>query len=181
MKKLLLDVLGKDGYSVSKHDVDLVSKALKKIERIFVSGIDETTKVVIKKKDYYKIEITITLFNTIFRAEDTDRSIIKAINKTVDKLYSQLVKGKEKIKNRFSRRGNNYELEFEEKLNEELYTWNNVTKEKKIILNPISVEDAIFELEQLGHSFYIFKHLETNNICVIYKRTNGEYGLIETE
>ena len=56
-----------------------------------------------------------------------------------------------------------------------------IVKRKKIELKPIDEEEAIIEMEMLGHSFFVYKDVESDKICVLYKRTNGNYGIIETE
>jgi putative sigma-54 modulation protein len=177
-----LEILGKEGYVVAEHEKELVEKALLKIIRIFKGDINDTIKVLIKKtnNNQYKVEITTSVLNTIFRSEDVDKNLRNAIGKATDKLFSQLVRGKEKIKNRFSRRGSKIELDFLEELADDAPLGKEV-KLKKIVLDAISSEDAIFELEQIGHTFYIYRDLDTQNICVVYKRTDGNYGVIETQ
>ena len=55
-----------------------------------------------------------------------------------------------------------------------------VAKRKKIYLKPMDEEEAIVQMELLGHSFYIYKSIDNNNVCVLYKRFDGTYGVIET-
>ncbi|MDR2867057.1 MAG: ribosome-associated translation inhibitor RaiA [Acholeplasmatales bacterium] len=178
-----LEILGKEGYVISEHEKQLVEQALQKIKRIFGSEVSGTTKAQIKKglNNVYKVEITINVLNTNFRSEDVDKSIKKAINKASDKLFSQLVRGKEKIKNRFSRRGSKIELNFENIQEVDEIAPGMQVKVKEIILNEISLEDAIFELEQIGHTFYVYKDLDNHKTCVVYKRNDGNYGVIETQ
>ena len=56
-----------------------------------------------------------------------------------------------------------------------------IVKRKNIELKPIDEEEAIIEMEMLGHSFFVYKDVETDSICVLYKRKNGNYGIIETK
>ena len=176
-----IDVLGKDGYIVTNHERDLANKSLLKITRIFKDNITSDIVVYIKKgKNHYKIEVSLTVFNNLFRSEEEDKNIITAFKLSVDKLYSQILRGKEKIKNRFARRGQspfseNFVNETQDSTNEK------IVKVKKLVLTPIDLNEAILELEQLGHSFYVFKDETTQQVSILYKRNDGGYGLIETQ
>ena len=58
---------------------------------------------------------------------------------------------------------------------------NNVIKTKKIKLVPMDVEDAILEMNMLGHTFFLYKDIATEKTCVVYKRLDGDYGVLESE
>ena len=71
----------------------------------------------------------------------------------------------------------NFEIDLEDKFEE---VESKVLKRKKVDMNPMVEEEAIMQMEMLGHSFFVFKNAETNNICVLYLRKDGNYGIIET-
>ena len=183
-----IDVLGRDGYVVSDSDKALAEKSLQSIERVFASNVGSTAKVVIKRVgSSFKIEVTITALNMAFRAEYdpqkeeiNDTSIRTAFDKVSQKLFSQIRRGKEKIKNRFERTGLKevYSKEFENEVNE-LTEIPKKVRTKQLLLTPITLDDAIFELEQSGHSFYIFYDKNQKKVCTLYKRNDGDYGVIE--
>ncbi|MBR3081850.1 MAG: sigma 54 modulation/S30EA ribosomal C-terminal domain-containing protein, partial [Clostridiales bacterium] len=56
-----------------------------------------------------------------------------------------------------------------------------ITKRKQFALRPMTTEDAILQLEMLGHDFYVYLDSDTNSVCVVYKRNDGGYGLLEPE
>ena len=56
-----------------------------------------------------------------------------------------------------------------------------VVKRKKLEMKPMSEEEAVLEMELLGHNFFVYKDMDTNSINVLYKRKDGDYGLIETK
>ena len=71
--------------------------------------------------------------------------------------------------------------DFEYDLVDELSEEEKVVKRKNVELKPIDEEEAIIQMEMLGHSFFVYKDVSTNEVCVLYKRKNGNYGIIETK
>ncbi len=135
--------------------------------------------------DLMVVEITLKLDGKIFRAEARDEEILTAVDRTVDKLESQIRKQKTK----FIRQKKEYP-EIVSFLADEAdvdFDFDEETEEKKIIrrksfeLRPMSSEDAILQMEMLGHSFLVYLDSDLNSVCVVYKRKDGNYGLIEPE
>ena len=101
-----------------------------------------------------------------------------AIDKIADKLERQIRKNKEKINKKVNKTLIN---DFEYDLVDELSEDEKVVKRKNVELKPIDEEEAIIQMEMLGHSFFVYKDVNTNEVCVLYKRKNGNYGIIETK
>ena len=101
-----------------------------------------------------------------------------AIDLVVDKLEGQIRKTKSKLKKQIKK--NETVLNFDYELSEGEEYRNKIVKRKQLELKPMSEEEAILQLELLGHDFFIYKDVHTNEIDILYKRRDGNYGVIET-
>ncbi len=123
------------------------------------------------------IEVTIPTKHFTLRNEETNEDLYAAIDKIVDKLERQIRKNKEKINKKVNTTLIN---DFEYDLIDELSEDEKIVKRKNVELKPIDEEEAIIQMEMLGHSFFVYKDVDTNEVCILYKRKNGNYGIIET-
>ncbi|XMB71977.1 ribosome-associated translation inhibitor RaiA [Mycoplasmatota bacterium WC30] len=176
-----LDIRGKGGFVITDAIYNYLDKKLKKIDKVFQEQL--VAYIVCKVyRDGTKVEITIPIKFITMRAEVQDKDLYAAIDRAVDKLEAQIRKNKHKmnrslqekvgLKNAF----NNDYLDIIE-LEKELIS---PIKKKKIKLEILSLDEAITQMELLGHDFFIFKN-EDNLLSVLYLREDGKYGLIETE
>lgn len=124
------------------------------------------------------IEVTIPTKHFTLRNEETNEDLYAAIDKIVDKLERQIRKNKEKINKKVNKTLIN---DFEYDLVDELLEDEKIVKRKNVELKPIDEDEAIIQMEMLGHSFFVYKDVNTNEVCVLYKRKNGNYGIIETK
>ena len=123
------------------------------------------------------IEVTIPTKHFTLRNEETNEDLYAAIDKIVDKLERQIRKNKEKINKKVNTTLIN---DFEYDLIDELSEDEKIVKRKNVELKPIDEEEAIIQMEMLGHSFFVYKDVDTNDVCILYKRRNGNYGIVET-
>jgi len=159
----------------------------KKLERVINIFHDHTIleiRVVFKKySDYSKVEITIPAKGTTMRAEVNHKDLKAAVDLAVDKLVSQIRKYKGKFDNKLERTG--IKGAFKEELDktdvEVEIMKQNVVRNKQVDLKPMTVEEAITEMEMLGHDFYVFLDIKTKNTHVVYLRADGDYAVIETK
>ncbi len=147
--------------------------------------LDETDKakatVLVKVRDYLnKVEVTIPLKSLILRAEESQEDYYAAIDLVIDKLERQIRKNKTRIASNKKKELRDFAYNYIEELDDENQQEEKIVKRKKIDLKPMSEEEAILQMELLGHSFYLYKDAETNNPTVIYKRKDGDYGIIES-
>ncbi|MDO4748793.1 MAG: ribosome-associated translation inhibitor RaiA [Eubacteriales bacterium] len=153
-----------------------VEKKLKKFEKIFSE--DATVNVVVTmNKNNQTVEITIKDNSMVYRAEKTQLEMNDAVDKCVDVLGRQLRKNKAKLEKKL-KSGSIDDL-FEapiEDAEEEEYK---IIRTKQIPLKPITVDEAILQMNMVGHSFYMFTNVDTNEVNVVYSRENGAYGLLE--
>ena len=157
---------------------DYITSNLFKLEKYLDDNDEVEAKALIsaRGKDQ-KVEVTIWSGKYNIRAEEVNPDLYAAIDLVVDKLERQFKKYRGKLTNK---RSNNKEeipsIEIEEYFEDEEQT---VVRRKEVYLKPIDEEEAITQMELLGHSFFVFKNVDTNNINVVYKRNDGDYGIIE--
>ena len=171
-----------DKIKVTKAIQDYAQEKLGRIEKYLGDSNNVRATVMVNVKGHrQKVEVTIPLKTVILRAEETRDDLYAAIDVVVDKLERQIRKNKTKLQSKkmkelFSR---DFMFESIEKVEEE--NEDKIVKRKKVEVKPMSEEEAILQMELLEHQFYIFKDSETNKIAVVYKRNEGNYGIIESE
>lgn len=164
---------------------DYVEKKVGKLERYFSDVPDATAHVNLKvySEKTAKVEVTIPLPYLVLRAEETSPDLYASIDLVVDKLERQIRKFKTKI-NRKSRETaipNAATFFSEENGEEENGSELEIVRTKRLSLKPMDSEEAVLQMNMLGHNFFIFEDAETNGISIVYRRKDGKYGLIETD
>ncbi|MBQ1489871.1 MAG: ribosome-associated translation inhibitor RaiA [Eubacterium sp.] len=160
---------------------DKIEKKFEKLGKYFSDDI--TANVVLsQERGKDKIEATINAKGTVFRSEEVTMEVHEGIDKVIDKLSRQMSKYKGKLQKRYN---DNKALKFEfvpelETAEEEAASEARVVKTKKFDLRPMDTEEAILQMELLDHNFYVFLNMETDSVNVVYKRNDGDYGLLET-
>ncbi len=157
-----------------------ITKKLGTLDKYFIVSDEVEAKVLIRVYPVgQKIEVTIPTEYVLLRAEVVDQDLYNAIDLVVDKLEGQI----RKYKTRLSRKSKDHKLAFNvaslEPLEEE--EEDVIVKTKTIHPKPMDLEEAIMQMELIGHSFFVYKDTETGLISVVYKRLDGDYGLIETD
>lgn len=156
---------------------DRVEKKLKKFDKVF-SDDAQAFVVATLDKNSQTVEITIKDNQMVYRAEKTMPEMNDAVDKCVDVLGRQLRKNKARLEKRL-RQGSLEELvaPVEEEVEaEEEYT---VVRNKRIPVKPITVEEAILQMNMVGHKFYMFTNADTGEVNVVYARDDGAYGLLQ--
>lgn len=159
---------------------------VKKIEKFLNDADTREANIVIKVYNNIQIvEITVPLKNIILRAEVGEEDIYAAIDVAVDKLERQVRKNKTKLAALSKKKKQAEELRYEyfEKMNEKEddEKEHKVVKRKSIDVKPMSEEEAMLQMDLLGHEFFLYKDADTMKPAVIYKRKDGNFGLIEAE
>jgi len=156
---------------------ELIEKKMKKLDKFFDEDTD--VKVVLSvEKDRNIMEATIHHEGLIIRSEDHTRDMYSTVDKVVRKLEKQLLSHKSKLTARF-KSGAFKEDEKYPDLEAELAQ--EVVKRKSFPIKPMSVDEAIMQMNLLAHSFFVFVNDETNKVNVIYIRVDGQIGLLEPE
>ena len=160
---------------------EYTAKKLSKLSRFF-SDDDCTADVVytLEKGDRYKVEVTVVYKGMIFRAQSTTDDFFHSVDEIVDILVRQIRKHKTKLERQI--KGSKFV--FDEIPDVALETIEEETggiiKRKKITIKPMSAEEAVLQMNMLGHDFFVFRD-EDGQATVVYRRRDGNYGLIETD
>ena len=179
-----VEIVGKNGFEFHERTEELVRKRLQKIENFFKDGVIDTARVVLKKYNtYYACEITIPVKGLIFRSEVKDKDFKAAIDIACDKLLSQVRRRKDRVKNKLEKEGikevyRNNQFDMDD-ISTDVFA-GSLVKNKKIDLKPMTVEEALDQMELLGHDFFVFQDAASHNVCVVYTRDVGNYAIIET-
>ena len=154
---------------------------LSKLERYLESSENATATVLVKIRGHlHKVEVTIPLKSIILRAEEQQEDFYAAIDVVIDKLERQIRKNKTRIAASKKKEAKDFAYNYIEELEVEEDEPEVVVKRKKIDLKPMDEEEAILQMELLGHSFYLYKDADTDRPTVVYKRKDGNYGIIES-
>ena len=155
-----------------------VEDKLAKLDKYF--GDDCTANVTLSSKHNRKcLEITINSAGIIFRSEVEDETFRNALDRAVYSIERQIRKNKTRLQRKL-RQGafDNGILETNEDFEEEAEF---TVREKTFSIKPMSTEEAIMQMNLLEHEFFVYKNDKTDSVCVVYKRKDGAYGLINTE
>lgn len=159
----------------------LIEKKLGKFDRYFDDNVEARVVVSVEKKRHI-VEVTIPLNGTILRAEEFSNDMYTSVERVLEKLERQIRKHKTKLEKRIKEGAFKYEEPLfaasEEDEGEEEEA---VVRTKRFLLKPMTVEEAITQMELLGHDFFVFSNAESGDVNVIYRRKDGGYGLIEPE
>lgn len=131
------------------------------------------------EKERHKVEVTIPMKGNTLRAEETNSDMYVSIDLVQETLERQLKKYKNKIVDR-KHSSEVFAPEFMEKDYDEDDSIR-IEKSKRFAVKPMDPEEACLQMELLGHSFYVFRNSETDEINVVYKRKGNTYGIIEPE
>ena len=179
MKEVVImktNISGKN-YTPSDKLKETIEKKFRKLDKYFSNEITGNV-MAIREKDGYKIEATINSKGTIFRAEVKADDPYDAVDRVIDKLSSQMSKFKSKLQKKYkgSKEFMFAELPEIEEEQEELQ----IVKKKRFELTPMTVDEAIVQMELLAHNFFVFLNIETDSVNVVYRRDDKAYGLLET-
>lgn len=156
-----------------------VEKKLSKFEKYFNPDTEANATLTVEKNRHI-IEVTIPFNGVILRGEEATEDMYSSIDNVVEKLESQIAKYRTKLERKIkdgSVRFENFSFNQEDDDDEEP----KIVKTKRFAMKPMPVEEAVLQMELLGHSFFMFHNAESDEVNVVYKRKDGDYGLIEPE
>ena len=156
---------------------EYVKEKLSKLDKYLVNQKAKAT-VLVKVRSYsQKVEVTIPLKTLILRAEEEQEDFYAAVDLVINKLERQIRKNKAKLESRNKTKTKEFNIDDLIPIDDDT----EIVKRKKIEVKPMSSDEAILQMELLGHDFYVYKDSETNSVNVIYKRKENGYGIIESE
>ena len=162
---------------VPKDFFELADRKLSKYDKFFKD--DAIANVTLRKRKNGReiLEVTITSSGLMFRGEEEDSTFQNALDAVMESIERQLRKNKTKLEKRL--RDGVFPKEIVEAVDEEPAVTSDVpVRVKEFVLKPMSTEEAILQMNMLGHQFFVFLDQNTSKICVVYERKDGKYGLI---
>lgn len=141
---------------------------------------DDKVKVVLEVRKYgHKIEVMFPVRDGFVKAESIDEDLYVAVDLVTDKLKSQL----SKYANKLVSKRHEIDKHFEalRVVTTEVKVEKRIVKRKSFNMKPMGEEEAVLQMEMLGHETFMFFNAETNTMCLIYKRNDGNYGIVESE
>ena len=171
-----IEVLGKN-YEVSDKLKEITAQKLSKLDKYF-DGEETKVKVCFKKQATSSTtEVMLDYTGKFVRATATGDNFYDTLDVVLPKLEGQI----RKHRTRFDKHQKNVAFRQDAVFNGEEPKTGTIVKQKKFALKPMTVDEAIEEMELLGHNFYVFKEIKSNTIQVLYLRKDGDLGLIEPE
>ena len=171
----------KTTYTVKKMTIkpstqDHIEKKLQKLDKFFSDNADASVMLRLER-DRVTVEITIRDNGLVYRAEDEQIDLLDAFDDAYDNIVRRIRKQKTKLEKRIISAAL---VEFDIPLDDEPKDFD-IVKSKKFTMKPLSVQEAILQMNLIGHKFYMFHNQDTDSINVVYERNDGRYGLIEPE
>jgi len=156
-----------------------VEDKLSKLDKYFKEELE--AKVLIRVRNNLQfIEVTIPTNKFTIRAEAGNADLYAAIDKVEEVLERQIRKNNTRIRDRYKKETIS-EFNFELNIETDVEEPNKIIKRKTIEIKPMDEEEAILQMELLNHDFFMFKNVDEECISVIYKRKDGEYGIINSK
>ncbi|NEZ47061.1 ribosome-associated translation inhibitor RaiA [Clostridium niameyense] len=173
-----ITVIGKN-IQVTNALKETVERKLLKLEKFFNPDVAATATLSVHKNQHV-IEVTIPFNGVILRGEESTDDMYASIDLVVDKLERQI----RKQKTRLEKKMHNSSLRFQyipDYSDKDEYNDSKIVKTKRFAMKPMSSEEAVLQMELLGHNFFVYKNASDGEVNVVYKRKDGNYGLIEPE
>ena len=156
---------------------DYVESKIGRLDKYFKDDVLEcTVNLRVRGKDQI-VEVTIPANRIVLRAEEKHNDLYAAIDLVYDKLERQIRKNKTKARKNLKQTivFNDFDVDASEDVDD------SIVKRKVIDTKPMSEEEAILQMELIGHDFFLFKNDKTNAFCVVYKRKDKGYGVLEAK
>jgi putative sigma-54 modulation protein len=158
----------------------MINEKLSKLDKYF--GEEGSATVTLShKRNLSTLEITIKASNTLFRSEVDAESFRDALDKSIDNIERQIRKNKTRLRKKLREGLIPDEAIGSAQVGEETEESDIIIRTKTFEYTPMSPEEAIMQMNLLGHTFFVFNDSVTEKTCVVYKRKDGNYGLIEPE
>ena len=170
-----VQVVGKE-LKVTDAINDYVERKLERIDKYFEDASAEVT--VKTEKNEQIAEVMVNANGDKYRAEAEEKDLYASIDKVSDKIERQIRKNKTRMSKKVNKEFiKDFALDFE--VPEEEENNNKIVKRKIIENKPMSEEEAVLQMELIGHEFFAFKNVDTGDVNIVYKRKDGDYGIME--
>lgn len=154
-----------------------LTKKIGKLEKFFNPDTEASVTMSVEKNRHI-VEVTINFNGVLFRAEVSDNDMYASIDKAIDILEGQIRKNKTRLEKKLHEgafRSDSKEAHADFPEEHEF----RVVRSKKFAIKPMTVDEAILQMNLIGHEFFMFSNADTKEVNVVYRRKGGDYGLIE--
>ncbi|MBR4867280.1 MAG: ribosome-associated translation inhibitor RaiA [Clostridia bacterium] len=163
---------------VNEWTIQRIEQKLNKLDRYFKSDAVATVRLS-EERGRYIAEVTVHAGSMVYRAQDKSGDVIASFDAAVDAIDRQIRKNKTRLEKRLQEGAFEVYPSDAPAVKEDPFE---VVRVKRFVLDPLTTEEAILQMNLLGHRFYAFRNVDDGErICVIYARDDGGYGLIECE
>ena len=156
-----------------------VEKKIAKLDKYLRDDAEVQVRFSQESKARNIAEITISLGSAILRAEEVGPDLYACFDKTLDKIVRQIRRHRTKLERRLKVSASEIAADIEPEADDD--DARKLVRVKRFAVKPMTVDDAIAQMDMLGHSFFLFLNEETNSTCVVYRRQDGNYGLLQPE
>ena len=160
---------------------EYMESKVSKLEKFF-SRISDAQILIALHKNSYSVEITANANGVILRGEDKSQDMRKSFDLSLKNLEKQIKRRSSYLKDKAHYNNNeifSFNLEDDAGTSENQFDDLGVVRIKKIPVRPMDAEEAIMQMDLLGHEFFMFLNAESGKMNVVYRRKNGGYGLIQ--
>lgn len=153
---------------------------IKRLDKFF--GSDEECKIcVTEQREQMVVEITFVYKGYLIRSDARNRDLLTAVDMCLSNIDRQIRKNKTKLAKRLRDDDlQNYDINIGDAVDEEVQEFK-IVKKKRLETKPMMTEEAILQMNMLGHDFFIYTNPDTNGVEIVYKRKDGNYAVIETK
>lgn len=170
-----------DKITVTKSIKDYITEKMERLNKYFEGSKNIKASVLIRVKNNEQIiEVTVPTSKFTLRAEEKHDDLYAAIDLVMDKLERQIRKNKTKLNDRY-KNIIQFDIPIETPEEEEDEEDLKIVKRKNIDTKPMDEEEAILQMELLNHDFFVFKNVDEECVSVMYKRRDGNYGIINVK
>jgi putative sigma-54 modulation protein len=166
------------GMDVSEYLKETVNKKVSKLSRYFWKDTEAHVTMSVEKARQI-VEVTIPFDGVVLRGEEATTDMYASIDRVVDKIEKQIHKHRTALRKRLHESAFDQDAYEQYELEEEALP--KIVRTKRFVVKPMDINEAQMQMELLGHQFFVFRNAGTNEVNVIYKRKDGDIGLIEPD
>ena len=169
-----------DKVTVTQSMKSYITEKLSKMDKYFENPEEITANVLVKIKGLEQIiEVTALTKRFTLRAEESNEDFYAAVDLVINKLERQIRKNKDRLNKKYKNvESLDFNLDYQDNEAEEEVNESKIVKRKNISMKPMDEEEAILQIELLNHDFFVFKNIDEECVSVLYKRKDGNYGII---
>lgn len=160
--------------------LERVEKKLAKLDKFFSDDAQAQVTVTVEK-DWQTVEITVRDKGFASRAEKSGDRMEEAFDSALELLTRRIIKNRKKLENRVCQPAVQDYIAQEYTSGDPVDEQYDVIREKHFIVKPCTVEEAILQMNMLGHAFFLYRDADTDSVQVVYRRKNGSYGVLVPE